>query len=102
MAANFRKINRRQPEAISENTCASFHSWRWVFTEIKTHGVVHANVGQNVTRAGPSLSFFVPKATYDDLVASREVSHNTTPTGITGKNTSTMVAEPPSSPAMWS
>jgi hypothetical protein len=36
MAANFWKINRRQPEAISDNTCASFHSWRWVFTEIKT------------------------------------------------------------------
>jgi hypothetical protein len=36
MAANFRKINRRLPETISDNTCASFHSWRWVFTEIKT------------------------------------------------------------------
>jgi hypothetical protein len=24
------------PETISDNTCASFHSWRWVFTEIKT------------------------------------------------------------------
>jgi hypothetical protein len=36
MAANFRKISRQQPEAISKNTCASFHSWRWVFTEIKT------------------------------------------------------------------
>jgi len=40
-------------------------------------GVVHANVGQNVTRAGPSFSFFVPKATYDNLVTSREESHNT-------------------------
>jgi hypothetical protein len=36
MAANFWKKFRRQPEAISDNTCASFHSWRWVFTEIKT------------------------------------------------------------------
>jgi hypothetical protein len=50
----------------------------------------------------PPLVFFVPKATYDDLVTSREESHNTTPTGKTGKNTATMVAEPPSSPATWS
>jgi hypothetical protein len=53
-------------------------------------------------RAGPSFSFFVPTATYDDLVMSREERHNTTPTGKTGKNTTTMVAEPPSSPATWS
>ncbi len=50
-------------------------------------------------RAGPSFSFFVPIATYDDLVTSQEERHNTTPTGKTGKNTATMVAEPPSSPS---
>jgi hypothetical protein len=65
-------------------------------------GVVHANVGQNVTRAGPSFSFFVPKATYGDLVTSPEESHNTTPTGKTGKNTAIMVVEPSSYPATWS
>ncbi len=50
----------------------------------------------------PPLVFFVPTATYDDLVTSPEESHNTTPTGKIGKNTATMVAEPPSSPATWS
>jgi hypothetical protein len=69
-------------------------------------GVVHAYVGQFVTyrtpAPAPPLVFFVPTATYDDLVTSREESHNTTPTGKTGKNTATMVAEPPSSPATWS
>jgi hypothetical protein len=69
-------------------------------------GVVHANVGHNVTyltpAPAPPLFFFVPTATYVDLVTSREERHNTTPTGKTGKNTATMVAEPPSSPATWS
>jgi hypothetical protein len=37
-------------------------------------------------RAGPSFSFFVPTATYDDLVTSQEESHNTTPTSKTGSN----------------
>ncbi len=69
-------------------------------------GVVQARVAhyRNIPnpRAGPSFSFFVPTATHDDLVTSREERHNTTPTGKTGKNKATMVAEPPSSPATWS
>jgi hypothetical protein len=65
-------------------------------------GVVHANVGQNVTRAGPSFSFFCTKSYIRRSrdVTRREPQH--TPTGKTGKNTATMVVEPPSSPAMWS
>ena len=52
-------------------------------------------------RAGPSFSFFRTKSY---IRRSRDVTRReaqTTPTGKTGKNTATMVAEPPSSPATW-
>ena len=64
--------------------------------------------GLNRDDGTPAIDVSMPpwkdmsKATYDDLMTSREERHNTTPTGKTGKNTATMVAESPSSPATWS
>ncbi len=61
-------------------------------------GVVHTNVGQNVTPRNPSLGlFFVPFFTYDELVTSRvnPQQHRQL------TNTTTMVMELLTSPAAW-
>jgi hypothetical protein len=61
-------------------------------------GVVHANVGQNVTPNNPSLGLFLYHFfTYDGLVTSQvHPQQHKQPT-----NTPTMVMEPLAPPAAW-
>jgi hypothetical protein len=58
-------------------------------------GVVHANVGHEVTLLTFSLRFLVRKPTYDKFA-------NGQSTTTTSKNTATMVAKPLAPPATWS
>ncbi len=78
-------------------------SWRWCYQNLlqtwrRGWGVVHANVGQNVTPHNPSLGLFLYQFfTYNEFVTSRvHPQQHKQPT-----NATTMVMELLAPPAVW-